>query len=143
MEPNYRCWVDYEGMMYAYTYEWIKAIAANGGVDPSDIEAYIPGVGWTTKFDKPKTEPTGTEAKVCEDIAERQRAGIAKYKTTVADNPLSLREWLTHAYQECLDQAVYLRRAIEEMDKDGKPTNCELCGNLRKSGAKTHNVDLG
>lgn len=61
--------------------------------------------------------PTGTEAAVCADIAERQRLGIAKYGTTVADNPLALREWLQHAYEETLDKAVYLKRAIEEMDK--------------------------
>lgn len=58
----------------------------------------------------------GTEAEVCRDIADRQALGIRKYGTTVAENPLSLREWLTHAYQECLDQAVYLKRAIAELD---------------------------
>ena len=58
---------------------------------------------------------TGTEAKVCADIAGRQRVGLAKYGVSVEDNPLSLREWLTHAYQECLDQAVYLKRAIDEL----------------------------
>ncbi len=58
--------------------------------------------------------PTGIEAIVCSDIAERQRLGVAKYGTTVKDNPLSLKEWLQHAYEECLDQAVYLRRAIDE-----------------------------
>lgn len=61
--------------------------------------------------------PSGTEARVCEDIASRQRAGIAKYGTTVEENPLSLRQWLQHAYEETLDKAVYLRRAIEEIDK--------------------------
>ena len=61
-------------------------------------------------------QPTGTEAMVCRDIVRRQQTGIAKYGTTVADNPLSLREWLDHAYQECLDQAVYLQRAIQELD---------------------------
>jgi len=65
--------------------------------------------------------PTGTEAGVCEDIAKRQALGIAKYGQTVSENPLSLREWLNHAYEECLDQAVYLKRAIEEIDKKGKP----------------------
>lgn len=59
---------------------------------------------------------TGTEAKVCEDIAARQQAGIAKYGTTVQDNPLPLRQWLQHAYEEALDLAVYLRRAMDEMD---------------------------
>lgn len=59
----------------------------------------------------------GTELDVCKDIAMRQQLGINKYGTTVAENPLELREWLVHAYQEALDQAIYLRRAIEEIDR--------------------------
>jgi hypothetical protein len=57
---------------------------------------------------------TGIESIVCEDIAQRQRMGVAKYGMTVKDNPLTLKQWLQHAYEECLDQAVYLRRAIDE-----------------------------
>lgn len=57
--------------------------------------------------------PTGTEARVCADIAARQAKGTAKYGTTVQDNPLGLTQWLQHAYEECLDQAVYLKRAID------------------------------
>jgi hypothetical protein len=57
------------------------------------------------------------EAEVCADILERQKKGMAKYGTTVADNPLSLRQWLQHAYEEHLDAAIYLRRAIQELDK--------------------------
>lgn len=60
--------------------------------------------------------PIGTELKVCNDIAMRQALGLKKYGTTVSENPLTLREWLQHAYEECLDQAIYLRRAMEEMD---------------------------
>lgn len=60
---------------------------------------------------------SGTELRVCNDIADRQRKGIAKYGTTVEDNSFSLREWLQHAYEETLDKAVYLKRALEEMDK--------------------------
>ena len=52
---------------------------------------------------------------VCALIAERQALGIAKYGTTVADNPLTLCQWLQHALEECLDQAIYLKRAIEEL----------------------------
>lgn len=66
---------------------------------------------------------TGTEARLIAMIAERQRLGIAKYGTTVADNPLSLRDWLQHQLEELLDAAVYCQRAIEEIDKksdDGK-----------------------
>lgn len=62
-------------------------------------------------------EATGIERKVCADIAARQALGFAKYGVTVLDNPLSLRHWLQHAYEECLDQAVYLRRAMLELDK--------------------------
>lgn len=60
--------------------------------------------------------PEGTEARICAEIAARQQMGINKYGTTVAENRLSLREWLTHAKEEALDQAIYLQRAIEEID---------------------------
>jgi len=60
--------------------------------------------------------PSGIEAAVCRDIADRQQKGIAKYGVTVAENPLELREWLQHAYEETLDKAIYLKRAIAEME---------------------------
>ena len=59
---------------------------------------------------------TGIEAAVCFDIADRQQMGIKKYGQTVAQNPLELRAWMTHAYQEALDFCVYLKRAIAEID---------------------------
>lgn len=70
---------------------------------------------------------TGIEAIVCEDIANRQQLGINKYGTTVADNNLSLREWLQHQYEELLDAAVYCRRAIAEIDANaGRCSRCEM-----------------
>lgn len=71
----------------------------------------------------------GTEADVCEDIARRQALGIKKYNSTVRDNNLSLKQWLQHAYEETLDKAIYLKRAIEQIDKDNglhnnNPTAC-------------------
>ena len=64
---------------------------------------------------------TGTEYRVCQLIAERQMQGIEKYGTTVHANPLTLRDWLQHALEESLDHAIYLQRAIEELDKqEGK-----------------------
>lgn len=63
---------------------------------------------------------SGTEARVCLDIIVRQKRGIEKYGTTVESNPLSLKEWLQHAYEETLDKAVYLRRAIEELEKQSE-----------------------
>ena len=62
-------------------------------------------------------EATGTEARVCALVAKRQAFGLNKYKTTVADNPLSLRQWLQHGLEEALDLAVYLQRSIEQLDR--------------------------
>ena len=63
--------------------------------------------------------PTGTEARVCALIAARQQMGIAKYGTTVQNNPLTLRQWLVHQQEELADALVYCTRAIEEIDKQG------------------------
>jgi len=73
----------------------------------------------------PASYLSGTELRVCRLIAERQMRGVQKYGTTVEANPLTLRDWLQHALEESLDHAIYLKRAIEEMDrraddKDGK-----------------------
>ena len=78
-----------------------------------------------TTFDKGGgfVRARGTEARLCADVASRQALGTAKYGTTVENNPLSLRQWLQHLYEEQLDAAVYTRRAIEELDRvadDGK-----------------------
>ena len=53
---------------------------------------------------------TGTEARVCADIAERQRLGIVKYGTTVER---SKDDMLRHAYEEALDLSVYLRAELD------------------------------
>ena len=74
----------------------------------------------------------GIEAEVCIEISKRQEFGIAKYGTTVADNPLSLRQWLQHAFEETLDKAIYLKRAIAEIDAQAVPyigPDRRTCGN--------------
>ena len=71
--------------------------------------------------------PTGIEADLCAEIAARQAKGIQKYGTTVADNPLAQREWLQHALEEALDQAVYLKRAIAELDKLASHELDDMC----------------
>jgi hypothetical protein len=60
------------------------------------------------------------EYKVAEDIFRRQTTGLKKYGVSVKDNPLPLRDWLQHQYEELLDAAIYCRRAIEEIDNVGK-----------------------
>jgi hypothetical protein len=60
-------------------------------------------------------EVTGIEALVCKDIATRQEKGLAKYGVSLAQNPAGLLAWLQHSYEEKLDDALYMRRAIEEV----------------------------
>ena len=64
---------------------------------------------------------TGTEARVCALIAQRQQMGVAKYGTTVESNPLTQRQWLQHALEEALDLSIYLQRSIEAMDAGAAP----------------------
>lgn len=71
--------------------------------------------------------PEGIEAEVCADIARRQQLGKSKYGTTVAENPLSLRCWLQHQYEELLDAAVYCKRAIAEIDKLASHELDDMC----------------
>lgn len=64
-----------------------------------------------------KTPINDAETAVCNDIKSRQQLGINKYGQTVAQNPLELRQWLQHSYEEKLDDAVYMKRAIQELDR--------------------------
>jgi hypothetical protein len=60
---------------------------------------------------------TGTELRVCRDIARRQQKGLRIYGKTVETNQGDLKYWLQHAYEESIDRAIYLKRAIEEIEK--------------------------
>ena len=57
-----------------------------------------------------------TETTVIEMIRARQELGINKYGTTVARNPLELRQWLQHSLEEKLDDCIYMMRCIQELD---------------------------
>jgi hypothetical protein len=52
------------------------------------------------------------------DLLRRSRLGIAKYGVTLDRKDLSLVDWLRHAYEEALDEALYLRRAIAEIEDE-------------------------
>ncbi len=56
---------------------------------------------------------------VIEDMRQRDHMGTRKYgQRLVAGDG---RDSLVDAYQECLDLAVYLRKAIRERDRGSKP----------------------
>ena len=57
------------------------------------------------------------------DLLARSQVGIRKYGVTLAENPIQLRDWLQHAYEEALDMANYLKAAMVKLDSqmdDGK-----------------------
>lgn len=65
--------------------------------------------------------PCATVEAVRADLRRRAEFGLQKYGQPVADNPTDLRGWLQHAFEETLDKAVYLKRAIQEIDaKEGR-----------------------
>lgn len=52
------------------------------------------------------------------DLLKRSIIGIAKYGLTLDRTDLNLRDWLQHAYEEHLDAANYLKRAIMELEQN-------------------------
>lgn len=53
-------------------------------------------------------------------LLDRSRVGLRKYGVTTDKNPLSHRQWLRHALEECLDMANYLQAAITQLDQENE-----------------------
>lgn len=51
------------------------------------------------------------------DLLQRSQVGIEKYGVSLDRTDLNLKDWLQHAYEETLDQANYLKRAITELEQ--------------------------
>lgn len=49
------------------------------------------------------------------DLLNRSQTGIQKYGTTLDRTDIDLEGWLQHAYEETIDKALYLKRAIKEL----------------------------
>jgi hypothetical protein len=54
---------------------------------------------------------------VRKDLLDRSERGLEKYGVTLDRNDLNLEDWLNHAYEETLDKAAYLKKAIKEVQK--------------------------
>lgn len=59
---------------------------------------------------------SGVEARLCLEIAQRQARGIAKYGTTLEDNPALLIERVQHLKEELLDAANYSQWIIDRLE---------------------------
>ncbi len=56
------------------------------------------------------------EDSVCADIQRRAALGLQKYGATLERTDIDLRGWVNHAYEEALDLACYLKRAMMELE---------------------------
>ena len=77
--------------------------------------------GWTRnttldKLVKIQSEKDEVVRKVRSEMLIRSAKGLNKYGTTMSENDLSLKQWLQHAKEEAMDLALYLQRAIDEID---------------------------
>jgi hypothetical protein len=43
-------------------------------------------------------------------LRSRSETGIRKYGTTLDRTDLEVKQWIDHAIEECLDQALYLQK---------------------------------
>ena len=57
---------------------------------------------------------------VRKDLKDRSNVGIKKYGVTLDRKDLDLLDWLQHSYEEVLDTALYLKRAIKELKTNKK-----------------------
>ena len=57
---------------------------------------------------------------VRQDLKDRSNVGIKKYGVTLDRKDLDLLDWLQHSYEEVLDTALYLKRAIKELKTNKK-----------------------
>jgi hypothetical protein len=49
------------------------------------------------------------------DLASRAEVGLNKYNKTMDREDLIASDWVQHAYEECLDMALYLKRLRKDM----------------------------
>jgi hypothetical protein len=48
-------------------------------------------------------------------LKNRSERGIRKYGTTLDRTDLEVKQWIDHAIEECLDQALYLQKLKDSL----------------------------
>lgn len=69
-------------------------------------------------------KPSELLSSVIDDLKSREDRGRGKYNTTMDRTDLTHNEWLQHAYEEALDMALYLKKAMEG-SKESKKSDHE------------------
>lgn len=64
---------------------------------------------------------SNTTKRIHEDLVASDRKGLEEYGVTVDREDYSHEDWLKHAYEEVLDTAKYLRRALDTPGTSSSP----------------------
>lgn len=67
------------------------------------------------KYNYKDEKSSDTLENVISDLRKREEKGLKEYGTTVDRKDLILKDWIKEAYEEALDLAVYLRRAMDDI----------------------------
>lgn len=67
------------------------------------------------KYSYKDENSSNTLESVIADLRKREEKGLKEYGTTVDRKDLILKDWIKEAYEEALDLAVYLRRAMDDI----------------------------
>lgn len=95
------------GLLHIYNLEQLKPMSESAPVYPASPD--YPG-------DK-------AVDKICAKLLQRSQVGFKKYGCTTDRQDLTLLDWLRHSLEEKLDDAVYMQRAMIELERemdDGK-----------------------
>jgi len=93
---------------------YIVIDGVNTLVDPIEFCEYY-GIQFADKAFFGEITQDNVVLEVMKKLNERSKLGTAKYGTTLENNPLSLKQWLQHSLEECLDMANYLQAAINSL----------------------------
>ena len=67
------------------------------------------------KYSYKDEKSSNTLETVIADLRKREEKGLKEYGATVDRKDLILKDWIKEAYEEALDLAVYLRRAMDDI----------------------------
>jgi len=73
-------------------------------------------IGWG-EYASNSVANSDTLNEVISDMIAREKLGLKKYGTTIDRDDYSLEDWLVHAYEESLYKSLYLKKAIQKLEK--------------------------
>jgi hypothetical protein len=101
---------------HQHDFEEIR-VPPKGYINHDNIAPTAPPIAPIPSKQWEKQPPCSITEQVVKDLKTRSALGLMKYGHTLDRKDFDLRRWLQEAYEECLDQAKYLKRAITELEE--------------------------